>query len=140
MAVKHIYRRNEVLHTQFGTVELNEEGYIKNLEDFDAAEEDFLTLPNLIDGNTFRGSTASEEKAPTETSTKKDGKKSSKAFTDADYLPILKEIEKNAPEDKMNSEGFLDMDYLNGILREKGVPILSGGKRKSLSLESRKES
>lgn len=128
MALKHAFRCGENVISSYGVLKFNEYGFLTNMEELDASEEQLLELPNIVDAATFKDGSidlvSTAEPAPTE---------EDQPPTDAEYIDFIKELHEVATEDQLNSEGYLEMDFLNSELRDKGWPILSGTKRKKLT-------
>lgn len=125
-AVKHSFRVNEKVITTYGTVELDDRGFVTNLDKLKCTEEQLLELPNFVSGETF--AKPADARIPVEgqqTQTNNDP-----TPTDEDYGKFIKELVDGGA--KVNSEGYIDMEVLNGKLREKKWPIVSGTKRKEL--------
>lgn len=124
-AVKHAFRQNEKIITTYGTVELDERGFVKNLDKLNCSEEQLLELPNFVSGATFN--------KPADVRTPVEGQQTEETKdnlpTDDDYAKLIKELIDGGA--KVNSEGYIDMEVLNAALRDKKWPIVSGTKRKT---------
>lgn len=71
---------------------------------------------------------ADEQQAEAADDAKKDGKEA----TDEELWAVIAELEA-AENPKLNSQGYVDMEALNSVLREKGFEIVTGGKRKEVT-------
>lgn len=133
MALKHAFRRNESVISMYGTLKFNEHGFLTNIDELDASEAQLLELPNIVDGATFKDDRIEPTAAPTDEEGGNGTGSKDTPPTDEEYGAYLLELHASATEAQINSEGYLEMDFLNEKLREKGWPILSGTKRKKLT-------
>lgn len=133
MALKHAFRRNESVISMYGTLKFNEHGFLTNIEELDASEAQLLELPNIIDGATFKDDRIEPTTAPTDEEGGNGTGGKDTPPTDEEYSAYILELHASATEAQINSEGYLEMDFLNEKLRGKGWPILSGTKRKKLT-------
>jgi len=114
MRAKHETRRNEPLNCRYGLLALDQHGHVSNLDELGVTEDDILSLPGFLPGDLF-----GEEDPPlTEDS------------YDQQTVVILELMrEENFPK---NSEGYLDMGAVNEVMRARGLPILSGTRRREI--------
>lgn len=133
MALKHAFRRNESVISMYGTLKFNEHGFLSNFEELDASEEQLLELPNIIDAATFKDDRIETASQPTDQEGGNGEGQQDQPPTDDEYGTYIAGLHSTATDEQINSEGYLEMDYLNEKLREKGWPILSGTKRKKLT-------
>lgn len=137
MAIKHAYRQNENVITQYGEVNINNYGFVTNLETLNCSEEELLELPNFINGATFK---SNEDESQTQEEKQEEPAKVEKAKspTEAEYKEFILKLEASKEgQSQLNSEGYLEMDYLNKELRAVNWPIIAGAKRKSLTDKAR---
>jgi hypothetical protein len=136
----------------YGTVHLDDQGYVKNLAELqkktvEDLEQGLLQLPNFVSADVFSGAIETLNPLPevkpnqtTQPTRPEPGTPITQEQTpvgpsNADYYAVIKECEKSG---KVNSEGYADMGTLIEMLREKGMPVISGTRRLELTDEGRK--
>lgn len=127
MAVKHAYRKSQSVISQYGRIWMNEHGFVSNFDKLSCSKEQLLELPNFVDAATFKNDSIVPEDQETESETSED---SASKPSDEDYEDFFLTLEEEADPDDFNSEGYLNMDYVNKKLREQDWPTLSGSTRK----------
>jgi hypothetical protein len=132
--LRYQHRQNCTLVTPHGDVELDEEGNVANLDQFDP--EHLLAIDGFIDAEVFgevqgkpRTASTKTKGAPTPAATSDQGP------TDADIWGLIKEL--TARGANLNSEGYIQMEALTPELRERGWPPISGTRRIRITDEGR---
>lgn len=151
---KHTKLRNCEIHTPFGKLKLDGEGFVTNLREVKATVEQILTRPNFVNGDVFRksGTTVNVIDAtepPRRVDVKIDEKTSEPAATppaadkeekpeegttgptNQDYYELIKQLVADGAS--TNSDGYIDMDPFLSALRERGWPVVSGTRRREIT-------
>lgn len=56
-----------------------------------------------------------------------------RSFTEDDYWAVIQELSSNP--DSLNSEGYIDMEVLSKTLRERKMGLITGSRRKEITLK-----
>lgn len=123
-AARHNYLKGEPINTELGEVQLDEEGFVTNLEELNTTVDE---LVEKVPG--FTRATAPEKKPAPKQEQKKPEEDPEEA--DKKTAEVIKELLEAGG--KTNSEGYIDMEVLNTALKEKNLPPISGGKRKEIT-------
>lgn len=131
--LRYQHRTNCELITPHGNVQLDEEGYVTNLDELDA--DALLTVEGMMSVEVFgdRPQKPRPSSAPPSTSA---GEQLDKhGPTDHDYWMLIKELtEKGA---HLNTEGYIQMETFTHAIRERGWPAISGTRRIHITNEGR---
>lgn len=132
--LRYQHRRNCSLITPFGDVELDEDGYVTNLDKFNPG--DLLTIEGFADTDVFGGEPrprpARGESYATSAVT---AQALAQGPSDADYWGVIRELTEKGGT--LNSEGYLQMEVLTAELRERDWPPISGTRRIRITDEGR---
>lgn len=140
MRVKHVRLKGEEVNTHLGLVRLDEDGFVINGNEFEKGGASLLELPTFIDAELFagqRGPAIEVFETRQDAGVSLSGQEISPAAslrtvpTDEVYWSVIERLAED--ENTLNSEGYVDMDVLNGKLKEFGFPILSGARRKVIT-------
>lgn len=138
MSVRHKYLHSEKVHTSAGVVELDENGVVTNLKDV-GGKARLLEVPDFLDVNLFAplrfAREIPPENEPTVPQPQSSEKKPDTPATDDDYRVLIADLVANRATNgvKLTTEGYIQMDDLSAVLREKSWPVITGTKRKELS-------
>lgn len=132
--VRHMKRQAQVINTMYGEVHLDEMGGVMNLDDLKCSAKKLCELPNFINADLFAGQ---PEAAPVK-QVREEAEAAAKARepvptgpSDEDYGAVIAELVEDGGA--TTGDGYIQMDVLNTALRERGMPILSGTRRKVIS-------
>jgi len=136
IAVRHMKKRACVVNTMHGEVQLDETGGVTNLDELECTAEELCEVPNFIDGAIFGGKPESDRAkgARLQEEEKNGGPPVAvkpAGPSDQEYGDIIADLISDGAA--CTSEGYIQMDVLNGALREKEMPIISGTRRKEIS-------
>lgn len=141
--VRYQHRRGCDLITPFGTVTLDHEGYVTDLNGIH--KKKLLNLPGFVDAEVFgeeekprptRPDTRTKSPIPEEDFEQESGADETNTIQDTQYWELIKELTNNGAA--INSEGYISMEALNPAIRQKGWPVISGTRRIKLTDEGRK--
>ena len=135
--IRHAFLRDEPLITKYGTVTLDKQGFVVDLDDLDVTPDKFLELPDLINDEIFpyrptmqESIDAVKEKKKVESPQPPPPETSTSAEKLDSYLELMQAFLETKP--KVNSEGYVDMAVLSEHLKKLGLALITGTQRKEL--------
>lgn len=133
MKVRHSSLKNEPINTRYGIVQLDDLGYVKNIDDLTCNEEQLIQhVPGFINGDLFPPKDGLLPGKLTKTAPAAEVKEKDTKEADT-YAEVIKEL--LAAGANTTEDGYIDMGVLNQTLRDKGLKIMTGTDRKKLSDE-----
>jgi hypothetical protein len=147
MKVRNQVLRNEPVHTRFGIIKLDHGGYPTNLHELEGVTpEDLLKLPDFVDGEVYPHSpNAYPPEVKIVAPAQGESKPGAKGEADPNREKVkgliqeLLTAEASGTKLPRNGEGYLAMDFLDSLLKERGLPRITGTIRKELEDELRAE-
>jgi len=126
--VRNLTLKDQMVITRFGEMSLDANGYPTNLEDLGCSAEEVLKhVPGFADDKVFPLDNPVEVAEVVKEEQKEE---KGREYTDEDYAAVIAElVDNDAP---LNSEDYIEMEFLAVELRRRGMPVISGGKRKEL--------
>lgn len=124
MSVRHGFLKDQPVDTRYGRAHLDSKGVVANLKKLSCNEEELLSVPGFVPTDeTPEDIKIEEAPEPPVVETMPTPQPS-------DYFEVIRELkEAGAP---VNSEGYIEMAFLNAHLREENLPLLTGTQRKDI--------
>jgi hypothetical protein len=129
MKIRHNYAKNCEIITGYGTVKLDGNGYVTNLEAI-TTPGNLIKENQFVDGDLFppRGM----DKAPDVGGKKEEPRaKSKEAVTEEQYWEAMKPLLEDPRN--LNGNGALNIDVLLKTLRSLGYPVINGARRDEIT-------
>lgn len=130
--VQHTYCRNEIIISSAGTIIVDENGVVTNIEALGVTIERILQVPGFFPTDLAPTSIVPKEMAskPVAPLPSLAGTETIVRTPDRDYIEVLKHLAEIGAA--RNSEGYVEMNVLLDELKAKGLAPISGSRRKAL--------
>lgn len=137
MIARHLYLHSQELVSSRGRIKLDEQGIVTNPQDIEGGHDGLIDFypETFLDTRAFPPLYAkaeprkATEARPTETISE------IPSPTDADYSQLIQDLmeQANCP---INSEGYIEMPYLNEAIKARGWRSITGTRRKELQMQA----